>query len=232
MPTALLGLVVLVTAGAAALGAAGAPPGATASSACPVPAPGAHYPRDVGLGLAAAEACVRQAGDVAAPLSVPSTAAVGTVVHQWPTPGALPLRTPYVMYLFASSGPPAGPRAVLPLAVGPPVGDECQRRVVVGADGDVGPLRCPGGGVNVNAWDDYVQLRPALLSAGRRATARAAVRWFCGAGQPAEIGVTYAEMDAVAQLAAAYYGWRWPLPRAEDVTASECAAAGAPTGAP
>jgi hypothetical protein len=232
VPWVILAVLGLLVAGGAALGAVGNPTGVAGGAAASCPAAGPSGVADyTGMPAGQATSCVAASGATAAPLSVPSGAAKGTVVRQWPDRGASPVITRAdVVYLFVSGGPWHAVRQVLPLAVGAPVGDECDLAVVATEDGNARPLTCPGGGVNVSAWDFYAQLRPTLFSAGRHATRRAVLRAYCGLGQPAEIGITGQEMDSVFLLAHVYYGWRLPPPPPAAVTRRGCAAVGAPLG--
>ena len=230
MPWALLAVLGVLVAGAAALGVAGNPTAVLGAAGCPSSS-GSRVPDYVGLPAARVEACVAASGSTAAPLRVPSTEAKGLVISQWPDQSASPVLTHAdTVYLFVSAGPWHRARQVLPLAVGPPVGDECALPVRTTSDGNARPLTCPGGGLNVEAWDFYVQLHPALMSAGPRATERTVLRAYCGFGEPSEIGITGQELDSVLFLAADYYGWRLAAPDPSQVTEAACAKVEAPLG--
>jgi hypothetical protein len=105
------------------------------------------------------------------------------------------------------------PRAILPPATVAPVSDECTLPLTHEEDGNVIPLLCPDGGVNVLAWRQFARgwvLRPPLIwsrtmQLGANATATSVFRAMCFDRDRVQ-GTNPLTMSAE-MLAAAYYGW-------------------------
>jgi len=116
------------------------------------------------------------------------------------------------------SGPSRMP--LLP-EVSQPVSGECSRPLLVEAKGPIPALfTCPGGGINVAAWDELSQYLDGAGTAGLRmitlsgtpplATVRAVMCADLGPGTFIDASTEV----AVEQLAAKYHGWRFPSPPA------------------
>jgi hypothetical protein len=102
-----------------------------------------------------------------------------------------------------SSTPTSNPaRQVLSPATTPPVSDECSIPITQTADGNPTPAICPGGGVNVLAWDYMVQAYANILGLGANATIGDVFQVLCNIPNP--VG---GEVSEAAQEAATYYGW-------------------------
>lgn len=99
---------------------------------------------------------------------------------------------------------PANPRQVLPPATIGPQSDECALTLTVEADGNVSPLLCPDGGVNVPAWQHY-EKATAVLTLGRGPTASTITSAMCNT-YARGFGTNPLTISA-GKLAAAYYGW-------------------------
>lgn len=117
-----------------------------------------------------------------------------------------------------SSPPPSTTsplRAVLSPATVPPVGDECTLQLTYDADGNVGPLLCPDGGVNAQAWQHYAQGsvngQPStwskVLQLGPYASPAQVYQAMCTDYQ--DVYGTNPLTVSAGQLAAAYYGWQF-----------------------
>ena len=95
-------------------------------------------------------------------------------------------------------------REVLSPATTAPVGDECALTLTYDEDGNVTPLTCPDGGVNVWAWEHYNRVA-TVMALGRDVSVSAITQAMCfdyGHG----LGTNPLTISA-SQLAAAYYGW-------------------------
>lgn len=110
---------------------------------------------------------------------------------------------------------PANPRAVLAPATVPPVKNECLRALLRDADGNVQPLLCPNGGVNVNAWKQYARgwvghpplIWSKTMRLGRHPSAKDVFDAMC-----VDLARVYGTMpltESAETLAAAYYGWHF-----------------------
>jgi hypothetical protein len=102
---------------------------------------------------------------------------------------------------------------VLPPATVRPVSAECTLPLTHDADGNVTPLLCPDGGVNVAAWEDLangqVDSKPVswskTMSLGRNATSAEVESAMCSDYE--DIYGTNPLTFSSGTLAAAYYGW-------------------------
>lgn len=98
---------------------------------------------------------------------------------------------------------------LLPASVAPSV-DECTTPVPSENDFEPppGPLRCPNGGLNVQAWYLYAIGTPALIGAGPRATVATVTQAMCR--EYRSFG-SYGDAYTVSaeKLAALYYDWRF-----------------------
>jgi hypothetical protein len=105
--------------------------------------------------------------------------------------------------------------------VSQPASGECDRPLLVEAKGPIPTLfMCPGGRINVAAWDDLSQYLDGAGTAGLRmitlsgtpslATVRAVMCADLGPGTFIDASTEV----AVEQLAAKYHGWRFPSPPA------------------
>jgi hypothetical protein len=82
----------------------------------------------------------------------------------------------------------------------------CSVAPVRTANGNVWPLFCRGGAINVQAWRFYAGLTPSVLAAGSKATSSEAYAALCR-----DAYVTNVEREYGFELAAAYYGWKFSL---------------------
>ncbi len=117
---------------------------------------------------------------------------------------ALTLVTALSVTACGSPPTPPGFKVLAPATV-PSVAKECSHPLTRTADGNVTPLTCPGGRLNVLAWHFYARLGKGLLSLGRHPSVREADTTFCS-----DMSVNHAtgpEEVRVATLASQYYGW-------------------------
>ena len=72
-------------------------------------------------------------------------------------------------------------------------------------DGNVSPLLCPGGGVNVPAWDVYATNNLLVMAQPRGASEYQVVQAFCS--DLADGHTTLTIEESAEELAAHYNGW-------------------------
>ena len=104
-------------------------------------------------------------------------------------------------------------RTVLAPATTRPVGNECMLQLTYDADGNVSPLLCPGGGVNVLAWQHYAEgsigngpPRPSMvMELGPYASPPQVYEAMCS--DYANLFGTNPLTISAEELAVAYYGW-------------------------
>jgi hypothetical protein len=140
---------------------------------------------------------IRWAGVVAAAamLSSCSPSSPGAIAHS-PSPSSSPTLT-------VSPSPVA--RSVLPPAKSLPAVALCAQPLVTDQAGNVEPLLCSDGGLNVLAWKFYAPLAPKVLAAGTAASFKVVQAAICG-DVITKHATVLAELNAY-NLAAAYYGW-------------------------
>ena len=95
--------------------------------------------------------------------------------------------------------------AMLAPATVPPLVNECRQALSHSLDGNVSPLTCTSGGLNVLAWQFYSVLGTDVMSLGRGASLRQIFGAMC-----TDASVDHAtgpEAQAAATLASNYYGW-------------------------
>lgn len=99
---------------------------------------------------------------------------------------------------------------VLAPATVPPVYAECNVPVSHSMDGNLYPLLCADGGVNIRAWDGYTSyIGGPLFLLGRHADAAVVVAAMCEAYYHKPADATAVEVQSAEELAAAYYGWKF-----------------------
>ena len=94
---------------------------------------------------------------------------------------------------------------VLPPATDPPNAALCSKPVTTTSDGNVMPLSCSNGAVNVQAWTFYSSISASILSLGLNPNAGQPQAAMCD--DIAHNGATRAQEANGYRLAAAYYGW-------------------------
>jgi hypothetical protein len=134
-------------------------------------------------------ACSAQTSASQTPSPQPSTSAVAT-------PSTAP--TP-------STSEVAVARQVLPPATDPPNVDLCSKPVVNTGDGNVLPLQCSTGALNIQAWTYYSTIGASILSLGLNPSPAQPQSAMCD--DIAHNGASRSQEAAAYRLAKAYYGW-------------------------
>jgi len=106
-------------------------------------------------------------------------------------------------------------RTILAPATAPPVSDECTLQLTYDADGNVTPLLCPSGGVNVLAWQHYAggsigseSPRPTtVMELGPYASPPQVYQAMCS--DYVNIFGTNPLTISAEELSASYYGWKF-----------------------
>ena len=200
-------------------GAAGAALGIANSHALPaaraVDSPGTGPSQFVGLTVQQAEQLARSEGVQVRVWRLPADAPAGTVLQEISSRPA---------FLVVSAGPPEHRGAALRPALSPPVRPVCTPGFHLDADGDAGPVTCPGGAVNAAVWEYFAASSPPMLTLGRSATRCEVARAYDDEQLTASMNFT------VFELANEYNGWRFG-PAFTDQLVSAGAAAGGCGGA-
>ncbi len=127
-------------------------------------------------------------------------------------------------------GSAAGEHTVLPPASVPPASAECTLHLTHDADGNVQPLLCPDGGVNIAAWqvyasgsvDDGPVVWSKTLGLGPNATVTQVWQAMCT--DYAHMYGTKPLTESAETLAAAYYGWHFTTNPATELSKNGCPA--------
>jgi len=107
-------------------------------------------------------------------------------------------------------------KQVLAPAPDPPVVNLCQTSVTFTADGNVTPLLCRSGALNVQAWFFYKSVSASILGLGLNPTEGQAESAICD--DLNHNHATRVEEASGYKLAATYYGWTFVV----DVTKVSC----------
>ncbi|HKC20150.1 MAG TPA: hypothetical protein VKE27_11040 [Candidatus Dormibacteraeota bacterium] len=145
-------------------------------------------------------ACACGASDAAVATASPSVAA------STPTPSPSP---------SAGGETPIQKQALAP-ASDLPVSNLCQIDVTFTADGNVTPLLCPSGALNVQAWFFYKNVSASVLGLGLNPTEGQVESAICD--DLAHNHATRPEEASGYKLASTYYGWSFAV----DVTRVSC----------
>jgi hypothetical protein len=94
------------------------------------------------------------------------------------------------------------PAKVLPAAA------LCSYQLEETADGNVRPIFCRGGAINILAWKSYVQVSSNVMSLGRGASLSAVKAAMCR--DLDTFNATLPEEQYAYEISAAYYGWSFP----------------------
>jgi hypothetical protein len=133
------------------------------------------------------------------PTSAPTTSVLRSPATTAKTPQSTPTAMPEPLITTSTTSPA---RRILAPATTEPVSDECSIPITSSADGNPDPATCPGGGVNVLAWNYMAKLYSGILGLGANATQAQVFQAMCNV--PTPVG---GEVSAAAQEAATYYGW-------------------------
>jgi hypothetical protein len=152
------------------------------------------------------------------PTAVAPTTPVPTSVATTVAPTTVAQTTPNAPPSASLTGGTSALRIVLPPATVPPVKDECTEQLVYGADGNVSPLTCPGGGVNTAAWKQLAVNGTELLGLGLYATPTQVYQAVCHDYDT--VYKTKPITESAEEIAQAYYQWKFgvnPLSEFEQV---------------
>lgn len=119
--------------------------------------------------------------------------------------GVLPLVTAVVLAACTSSSSPSPMATRLPPAPSLPVAAECSISLTTSGDGNVSPLLCPDGGINVRAWHVYATNNLLVMAQPRSASEYQVVQAFCS--DLADGHTTLTIEDSAEELATHYNGW-------------------------
>jgi hypothetical protein len=130
----------------------------------------------------------------------PTTAAPATTPPTSTAPKTLPPTT-----VSPTTTPPtaAVTRQVLPPATVPPKVDECTQQLTFGADGNVGPISCADGDLNLLAWEQFAPGNPLVMSLGPYATPTEVQTALCADLRTSTIPIE----TSTYEISALYYGW-------------------------
>ena len=98
---------------------------------------------------------------------------------------------------------------VLPPASDPPVANLCTAPITFASDGNVAPLLCKSGAVNVKAWQFYADISASVLGLGLNPTQGQVQSAMCDDVQHNH--ATQSEEANGYRLASAYYGWNFSI---------------------
>ena len=107
-------------------------------------------------------------------------------------------------------------KQVLAPATDPPVSNLCQADVTFTADGNVTPLLCKSGALNVQAWFFYKTVSASVLGLGLNPTEGQVQAAICD--DIAHNHATRVEEASSYKLATTYYGWTFNI----DVSKLSC----------
>ena len=97
------------------------------------------------------------------------------------------------------------PRQVLAPAKVLPAAALCSYETQATADGNVTPIFCRGGAINVQAWTFYAPISSNVMALGRGATRTAVTAAMCL--DMKNFHATLDEEGYAYEISAAYYGW-------------------------
>ncbi len=122
------------------------------------------------------------------------------------TAAQAPVTTPVATVPPTRPAPPATAvttRQVLPPATVPPRVDECIQQLTFGADGNVWPVSCVNGDLNVLAWQEIAKGNPLIMTLGPYATPDQVEEALCSDLRNSTIPIA----TSAYQISALYYGW-------------------------
>jgi hypothetical protein len=109
-------------------------------------------------------------------------------------------------------------RQVLTPATYPPAVDECTQQLTFGADGDVGPISCPNGDLNVLAWQQMAAGNPVVMTLGPYATPSQVEEAVCTDMHNSTGPIA----TSTYQISALYYGWSFGIDPTSVITSGGC----------
>jgi len=115
---------------------------------------------------------------------------------------------------------------VLAPATTPPKVAECSQALSFDSNGDPGPITCPNGDLNVQAWNSLATLEPTVLSLGIAATESQVQSAICtdvnNTLSDANTTNSYVVETTVYQIAALYYGWNFSTNPSSVLSGGNC----------
>ena len=132
-----------------------------------------------------------------------------------PSPSASPSPTATTAPSAVGDETPVEKQVLAP-ASDPPVANLCQTQVTSTADGNVTPLLCKSGALNVQAWFFYKSVSASVLGLGLNPTQGQVESAICD--DLNHNHATRVEESSGYKLAATYYGWSFAI----DVTKVSC----------
>jgi hypothetical protein len=127
-----------------------------------------------------------------------SAASTTTTTHPSTTTTAAPATTTTAAPTTTTANPAF---AILSPQTTPPVSAECSITLTDDADGNVSPILCANGGINVPAWNYYAANHLAVMSLGPSATSSQVLNAMCS-----DTSTNPIEENAE-QLVSHYNGW-------------------------
>lgn len=85
-------------------------------------------------------------------------------------------------------------------------------------NGDVLPVFCHGGAINVTVWMIYTHVKPGLMQLGRSATLQQVDAAIC----VAHPGATTGQQESIYAMASAYNGWHFGSEPVKHFLAGQC----------
>jgi hypothetical protein len=85
--------------------------------------------------------------------------------------------------------------------------NECTQQLTFGADGNVGPITCADGNLNVLAWQQMAGEHPLVMSLGPYAMPRQVEEALCASLRNSTIPI----QTSAYNISALYYGWNFGI---------------------
>jgi hypothetical protein len=106
-----------------------------------------------------------------------------------------------------------------PANVPPKVG-LCTKQVIIGADGNVGPISCSNGDLNSLAWQDLAKENLNVMALGSDALPDQVLRAMCSDVQSG--GSTQVIEVSAYNISALYYGWKFGVSPSQEFLDGDC----------
>jgi hypothetical protein len=106
-----------------------------------------------------------------------------------------------------------------PANVPPRVG-LCRQQLLIGADGNAGPISCSNGKVNQLAWEYFAKLNLDVMALGSDALPDQVLRAMCSDVQSG--GSTRVIEVSAYNISALYYGWKFGISPSQEFLAGNC----------
>jgi hypothetical protein len=121
----------------------------------------------------------------------------------------------------ASQPTPSAPSGIIlaPANVPPRVG-LCRQQLIIGADGNAGPISCSNGELNQLAWEYFAKLNLDVMALGSDALPDQVLRAMCSDVQSG--GSTRVIEVSAYNISALYYGWKFGVSPSQEFLAGDC----------